>query len=82
MVNAAQGWSGIWTMNGTTPVSWATLPYASGAMPAGAGDFNGDGQADILMANPSQGWSGIWTMNGTTPVGWASLPYAAGAVPV
>jgi hypothetical protein len=69
-------------MNGTSPSGWATLPYASGAMPVGAGDFNNDGQDDLIMVNASGGWSGIWTMNGTSPSGWATLPYASGAMPV
>lgn len=33
MANARGGWSGIWTMNGTSPSGWTTLPYASGALP-------------------------------------------------
>ena len=80
--NAAQGWSGIWTMKGTSVSGWVPLPYANGALPVGVGDFNGDGQDDIILANAAQGWSGIWTMNSTNPVAWTPLPYASGALPV
>ena len=80
MSNASQGWSGFYTMNGTTASSWVSLPYSSGAVATGAGDFNKDGNTDILMSNASQGWSGFYTMNGTTASSWVSLPYAGGAV--
>jgi len=82
LANPAAGWSGIWTMNGTSPSGWTTLPWAGGAMPVGAGDFNNDGQSDLILANPAAGWSGIWTMNGTSPSGWTTLPWAGGALPV
>jgi hypothetical protein len=32
----------------------------------GTGDFNGDGDADILWQN-TDGQAAIWLMNGTTP---------------
>ncbi len=32
----------------------------------GVGDFNGDGQPDILWQNTSNGEVGVWFMNGTT----------------
>ena len=82
LANAGGGWSGIWTMNGTTPVGWTPLPNTYGALPMGAGDFNGDGKDDILLANAAGGWSGIWTMDGTTPVGWTPLPNTYGALPM
>jgi hypothetical protein len=67
-------------MNGTTASNWVSLPYSSGAVATGAGDFNKDGNTDILMSNASQGWSGFYTMNGTTASSWVSLPYSSGAV--
>jgi hypothetical protein len=82
LANQAAGWSGIWTMNGTSPSAWTTLPYAGGALPVGAGDFNNDGKDDLILANQAAGWSGIWTMNGTSPSAWTTLPYAGGAMPV
>jgi len=33
LANPAAGWSGIWTMNGTSPSGWTTLPWAGGALP-------------------------------------------------
>jgi len=39
----------------------------------GAGDFNGDGNADILWQN-DDGTPAIWLMNGTTLVGAGALP--------
>ena len=80
MSNASQGWSGFYTMNGTTANGWVGLPYSSGAVATGAGDFNKDGNTDILMSNASQDWSGFYTMNGTTTSNWVSLPYSSGAV--
>jgi hypothetical protein len=32
MSHASQGWSGFYTMNGTTASSWVSLPYSSGAV--------------------------------------------------
>jgi len=80
MSNASQGWSGFYTMNGTTASNWVSLPYSSRAVATGAGDFNKDGNTDILMSNASQGWSGFYTMNGTTASNWVSLTYSSGAV--
>jgi hypothetical protein len=38
----------------------------------GAGDFNGDGYADILWQNDN-GQAAIWTMNGFTQIGGSSV---------
>ena len=59
----------IWEMNGTTilPSSaiLATNPGANWQI-AGTGDFNNDGNADILWRNTSTNEVAIWEMNGTT----------------
>jgi len=41
------------------------------------GDFNGDGQSDILWQNVGSGDHGLWVMNGVTPTAWISLPVIA-----
>ena len=35
----------------------------------GAGDFNGDGHADILWQNTSTGQASVWDMNGNSLIG-------------
>ena len=72
-----QGWNSIWYMDGGTIIGQA-LPEAitdTSWQIAGAGDFNGDGRADILWryygTGPYQGWNSIWYMNGATIIGQA-----------
>jgi hypothetical protein len=44
----------------------------------GTGDFNGDGQVDILWRyNGSGGANAVWYMNGTTLTGGADVPSLA-----
>ena len=69
-------------MAGSTPVGWKQLPYAGGGVPLATGDFDNNGQPDIVVGDPNGGWSGIWTMSGTQPIGWNQLPYASGGIPV
>ena len=69
--NPSQGWNGIWYTNGSTYTGYQALySWGSAWQVAGAGDFNQDGNTDILMTNPSQGWNGIALMNGTNQSGW------------
>ena len=76
------GNNAVWYMSGTTTVtSGGTLPSAgavwSGPLPANvrtAGDFNGDGTADLLWRNYSTGANALWFQNGTTTLASASLP--------
>ena len=56
----------IWLMNGTSYNGFADL----GTVPTlwntvGSGDFNADGNPDILWENSSTGQHVIWLMNGT-----------------
>ncbi len=77
----------LWEMSGTgTVIGAAALGGAYGAqvLPgyhiAGVGDFNGDGDADILLAantpNPDSP-AVIWFMNGLTIASAQILPYGA-----
>jgi len=57
---------------------------ATGSAPANltvqgsiAGDFSGDGQADILWENVGTGEHGLWVMTGTAPATWINLPSIA-----
>ncbi|MBW4521164.1 MAG: PQQ-dependent sugar dehydrogenase [Scytolyngbya sp. HA4215-MV1] len=66
--NRATGAQVFWQMNGTTAI--ATLPFNL-AVPdtawkiAGAADFTGDNQADILWRNSTTGEQVFWEMNRT-----------------
>ncbi len=69
----------VWMMNGTSIASSGDLtsggvavhPDASWSV-AGIGDFNGDGNSDVLWRNSSGGLS-IWSMNGTTITSGAAI---------
>ncbi len=64
----------MWLMNGTTPTSQANVGLVSTAwqiagtasLVQSTGDFDHDGNADILWRH-SNGDVAIWLMNGTTP---------------
>ena len=63
------GWLAIWLMRGTTLLQ-AINPNPGRVTDtawrvAGAADFNGDGQTDILWRR-ADGWLAIWLMNGAT----------------
>jgi len=63
----------IWEMNGSSVIVSATLSNPGKAWTAiGTGDFNGDGNADILYQN-KDGTPQIWEMNGTSIVTTATL---------
>ena len=72
----AQGYNVIWFMDGKTN----TLSVSVDAVPdldwriGGVGDFNGDGETDILWryygTGPAQGYNVLWYMNGATYAGY------------
>ena len=41
----------------------------------GTGDFNGDGDSDILLQNASTGQVSIWEMDGTTRIGGGAVSH-------
>src|SRR5690606_28828265 len=65
----------VWFFDGQTRTGTATLP-AIGAQWAlgGTGDFNGDGNTDIVWRNVNTGANAIWLMNGTNRTSTAGLP--------
>jgi VCBS repeat protein len=64
----------IWEMNGSSIIAQATLPSPGKSWTAiGTGDFNNDGNADILFQN-KDGTPAIWEMNGTSVVSMTTLP--------
>lgn len=74
------GFTALWTMNGLTPVNTVNFPVSPPPdwQIAGTGDFNQDGQADIVWRNygatvPPGGRTVIWTMNGETPTSTVPL---------
>ncbi len=68
--NLATGELTVWFMNGTAMTSSAPLtPSSVGAdtnwKVVGCGDFNADGQSDLVLQHQTTGWIGAWMMNGT-----------------
>ena len=60
------GTAGIWLMNGATPIAEAGLPNPGGDWQIiSTGDFNNDGNSDLLFHSNSLAQSAIWLMNGT-----------------
>ncbi len=72
--NQISGENLIWELNGTTLgtslAARSVLPTVSDLnwSQVGVGDFNGDGQTDLLWQNTATGQVAIWRMNGPTYV--------------
>ena len=71
LLQNANGQVAIWEMNGTNQIPGGVA--AAGPNPGtnwkavGAGDFNGDGDSDVLLQN-TNGQVAIWEMNGTNQI--------------
>ena len=64
-------------MNGTTSIGAVSLGVVSTDWSvAGIGDFNHDGNPDILARNTATGELSLWLMNGTTLSSIVSLGIA------
>jgi FtsP/CotA-like multicopper oxidase with cupredoxin domain len=73
--NGPGGFNVVWFMNGTNWVSSAELlPFSDLTWQiVGTGDFNRDGNIDILWRNGISGNNLVWYMNGTNWAGSAAL---------
>ncbi len=71
----ANGQASIWDMSGNTLVGGGAVSPNPGPSwtEIGAGDFNGDGQSDILWQNASTGQASIWEMNGNSLIGGGAV---------
>jgi Cysteine-rich secretory protein family/FG-GAP-like repeat len=86
--NSSTGQLYVWLMNGTSLVSSGTPgseAQGTGWTIAGVGDFNGDGDADIVWSNGQTGQVFVWLMNGTSLAssgspGTATLDWAVAPV--
>jgi hypothetical protein len=80
----ANGWLAVWYMNGVNLAGSELLNPAQVADPnwkiVGTGDFNSDGQADLLWQH-RDGWLAVWYMRGANLAGSALLNPAQVADP-
>ncbi|MBZ5640777.1 MAG: FG-GAP-like repeat-containing protein, partial [Acidobacteriia bacterium] len=75
--NSTTGQVGAWLMNGVVIDHWVWMPReppTSGWQIQGVGDFNADGNSDVLWRNTTTGQVGAWLMNGSTVASWAWMP--------
>jgi hypothetical protein len=82
--NTTTGQRALWLMNGIsggfTPASIVNLGFVDiNWVMAGTGDFNSDGQADVLWQNTTTGQRALWLINGIgggfTPASIVNLGY-------
>jgi hypothetical protein len=74
--NATTGQNHFYFMNGATvetSVSTVTLPNPDDWKVAGSGDYNGDGNSDILWRNIDNGENWLYLMDGATVIGSAAI---------
>jgi len=75
--DAATGQVAIWEMNGLNQIPGGSqvlgVDPGPGWKAVGTGDFNGDGDSDVLLQNTSSGQVAIWEMNGTNVIGGGVL---------
>jgi hypothetical protein len=64
-----------WLMNGVTQTGSQSINSVADPLwkIRGTGDFNQDGQTDILWWNSGSGTVGVWLMNGSVQVDWKVL---------
>jgi hypothetical protein len=81
--NRTTGELSAWLLNGASVLGAESLSWrcdtasgcASAWTPIATGDFNYDGQRDLLWFNPQSGVLSPWLMNGATVVGTADLAW-------
>jgi hypothetical protein len=85
--NSATGQNVVWCLSGVTVVGQVALPGVSDSQwdmagqrtlsPATPGDFNGDGQADLVWRNAATGQNVVWYMDGASFASQATIPTVA-----
>src|SRR5438093_2896912 len=77
--NYATGENKIWIMSWAAAAATTALPALTDVnwQLAGTGDFNGDGQDDIVFHNIATGATQVWTINGATMTRTLTLPLQA-----